>query len=129
MSELVIGKRLTKVSKTQMLTGGLEYFLVKTPESMVPVEGTDTADVIRAKDRLWERVIDAVRTRANVVIVGVLEDEGFSLAVEHVDAVIVSEVQGLIQGIDGTEAGVDMSGVELVKVEEFKLVDPAVVTP
>lgn len=119
-----IGKRLTKVSKTQMLTGGLEYFMIKTPESIVPGEATETVEVVRAKNRLWERLIEIVRTRANVVIVGILEDTGFSFAVEHVEAVLITELQDLMQGIDGTDAGVDMSGVTLEAVPEFRLVDP-----
>ena len=129
MAELVIGKRLTKVSQTQMLTGGLDYFVVTTPESVVAEALTSTSSAAevktaQARDRVWEQMVEILRTRANVVIVGALSATGFSVAVEHVDAIdgdILTALQTLMQGIDGTDAGADLSGVTLTKVE-FDLV-------
>lgn len=74
LNSIPANKRLTKVSETQMLTGGLEYFVVTTGTSIVPDVLTDASTVAvrkiaRARDRMWEQIIEIFRTRANVVIV------------------------------------------------------------
>ena len=124
--------RRTYAYKDQMLTGGLDFFHVTTPVSIVPTADRESADKdvqneFYAQARVWERVIETIRTRANIVILGVLDAEGFSFAVEHKDAILVDEMQDLLQEMgvvdfsyDGTST-VDLSGVTLEKVEDFRL--------
>lgn len=123
--------RLTRVYPTQMLTGDLEYFHLTTPNSIVPSADRDSEDSSEVREfyaqaRVWERIIEVIRTRANVVIVGVLDASGFSFAVEHGGAIDVDQMQELIRGIgeaefsvDG-ETTVDLSTVELVQ-RDFRL--------
>lgn len=125
--------RRTYAYKDQMLTGGLDFFHVSTtPVSIVPTADRESDDVavqneFYAQARVWERVIETIRTRANIVILGALDDAGFSFAVEHKDAIDVAEMQALLQEMgvvdfshDGTTT-VDLSGVTLEKVEDFRL--------
>lgn len=125
--------RQTHVYKDQMLTGGLEFYRLTVLESFVPTADRDSDDpaVVReyyAQARVWERVIEAIRTRANVVIIGILDADGFSFAVEHKDAIDVAEMQALIQGLGSVEFSydgsvtVDLSAAVLEKVDEFRLV-------
>lgn len=123
--------RLTRVYPTQMLTGDLEYFHLTTPFSIVPTADRESEDssVVReffVQARVWERIIEVIRTRANVVIIGVLDASGFSFAVEHGGAIDVDQMQQLIRDIgevdfssDGTTT-VDLSTVELVQ-RDFRL--------
>lgn len=141
-------KKLTQVSKTQMLTGGLEHFTIATPNSIVPTASADSVDGTQEfKDfyeqaRVQEQIIELFRTRANVVLVSELKDGGFTVAVEHNDAVDVAELQGKIRELgavafgseevtvdpDGTAGSgdeytevqaktVDLSGVVVAKVD------------
>ena len=124
--------RRTYAYKEQMLTGGLDFFHVTTPVSIVPTADRESADKdvqneFYAQARVWERVIETIRTRANVVILGALDDVGFSFAVEHKDAIVVADMQALLQEMGEVEFSydglttVDLSGVTLEKVEEFRL--------
>lgn len=124
--------RRTYAYKDQMLTGGLDFYHITTPVSIVPTADRESEDVavqneFYSQARVWERVIETIRTRANVVILGALDETGFSFAVEHKDAILVDEMQDLLQEMgevefsyDG-ETTVDLSGVTLEKVEEFRL--------
>lgn len=121
LNSIPANKRLTKVSETQMLTGGLEYFVVTTGTSIVPDVLTDASTVAvrkiaRARDRMWEQIIEIFRTRANVVIVGPLSADGFSLAVEHTGAIDVTDADFLaaLAAIDDSEA--DVTGFVAVAV-------------
>lgn len=128
LNNIPANKRLTKVSETQMLTGGLEYFVVTTGTSIVPAVLTDTSTlaerkIARARERMWEQIIEIFRTRANVVIVGPLSADGFSLAVEHVSAIDVTDTDFLaaLAAIDDSEADVTGFAATAVKVT-FNLV-------
>ena len=134
-------KKLTQVTKSQMLTGGLEHFTIATPESIVPtgnpdaVAGSVEFNNFYEQARVQEQIIEIFRTRANVVLVSELKDAGFTIAVEHNDAVDAAEIQakirelgavpfGVTAGVDaelGTDddvpATVDLSGVTVAKVD------------
>ena len=141
-------KRYTQVKDTQMLTGGLEHFTVATPTSIVPTAdseaayGSDEFNNFYEHARVWEQMIEIFRTRGNVVIVSELTDNGFTVAVEHNDAVDAGEIQEKIRELgsvafgteevtidpDGTpasgdeytetqDATVDLSGVTVSKVD------------
>lgn len=124
--------RMTHAYKDQMLTGGLDFFHVTTAVSILPTADRESEDkaVVReyyAQARVFERVIETIRTRANVVILGVLDATGFSFAVEHKDAIDAPTMQTLLQEMgevefsyDG-ETTVDLSGITIEKVEEFRL--------
>lgn len=124
--------RMTYAYADQMLTGGLDFFHVTTAVSIVPTADRVSADAAEQREfyaqaRVFERVIETIRTRANVVILGVLDASGFSFAVEHKDALVASEMQELLRGIgdaefsyDG-ETTVDLSGITIEKVEYFRL--------
>ena len=118
-------KRYTQVQDTQMLTGGLEHFTV-TGADIVPTAdadaayGTEEFNNFYEQARVWEQMIEIFRTRANVVIVSELATGGFSLAVEHNDAVDVSEIQGKIRDLGTVDFGgstVDLSNVVVTKVD------------
>ena len=141
-------KRYTQISETQMLTGGLEHFVVQTPNSIVPTAdssaayGTQEFNDFYDQARVWEKMVEIFRTRANVVIVSDLAAGGFTLAVEHNEAVDPAEIQQKIRDLgtvsfgteevtvdpDGTpdsgdeyvenqEVTVDLSGVTVAKVD------------
>jgi hypothetical protein len=141
-------KRYTQAKKTQMLTGGLEHFTVATPESIVPTADgsaefySEEFNNYFEQARVWEQLIEIFRTRGNVVIVSELSAGGFTVAVEHKDAVDPAEIQEKIRELgsvafgteeveidpDGTpasgdeytetqEATVDLSGVTVAKVD------------
>ena len=141
-------KRYTQAKKTQMLTGGLEHFTVATPNSIVPTAdseaafGSDEFNNYYEQARVWEQMIEIFRTRGNVVLVSELTDNGFTVAVEHNDAVDAGEIQEKIRELgsvafgteevtidpDGTpasgdeytetqDATVDLSGVTVSKVD------------
>lgn len=124
--------RRTYAYKDQMLTGGLDLYHVTTLVSIVPTADRESDDPAVQNEffsqaRVWERIIETIRTRANVVILGALDADGFSFAVEHKDAIDADEMQALIQEMgevefsyDG-ETTVDLSGVTLEKVEDFRL--------
>ncbi len=118
-------QRLTQVFKDQMLTGGLEFFHLKTPESFVPTADRETArDTFFSQARVWERVVEVIGRRAMPVIIGALDDEGFSFAVEKRAAIQVEDVQAMLRELGEVEFGattVDLSMVELHKQEEFRL--------
>jgi len=103
-------KRYTQVKDTQMLTGGLEHFTVTTPESIVPSASADAAygtqefNDYYEQARVWEKLIEIFRTRGNVVIVSELAAGGFTVAVEHNDAIDPAEIQGKIQELGGAVA-------------------------
>lgn len=118
-------KRYTQVQDTQMLTGGLEHFTV-TGADIVPTAdadaayGTEEFNNFYEQARVWEQIIEIFRTRANVVIVSELAAGGFSLAVEHNDAVDVAEIQGKIRDLGTVDFGgstVDLSSVVVTKVD------------
>lgn len=129
--------RNTHVHKDQMLTGGLEFYHITTAASIVPTSDRDSDDVSEQREyfaqaRVWEKVIETIRTRANVVIIGALDDDGFSFAVEHKDAIDVDEMQTRLKGlgeqpfsVDGATT-VDLSAIELQEVPEFRLVEAPV---
>jgi len=114
-------KRYTQAKKTQMLTGGLDHFTVTTPESIVPTaDGSVEYHSEEFKNyyeqaRVWEKLIEVFRTRGNVVIVSELAGGGFTVAVEHKDAVDAAEIQEKIR-----ELGSVAFGEETVEVaDEF----------
>ena len=118
-------KRYTQVKDTQMLTGGLEHFTVATPTSIVPTAdseaayGSDEFNNFYEQARVWEQMIEIFRTRGNVVIVSELTDNGFTVAVEHNDAVDPAEIQEKIRDLGTVDFGgstVDLSGVTVAKV-------------
>ena len=133
-------KRYTQVQDTQMLTGGLEHFTVSTPNSIVPTGDSEAAygsvefNNYYEQARVWEQMIEIFRTRGNVVIVSELAAGGFTVAVEHNDAVDAAEIQAKIRELGsvnfGVSAGtdtelgtsddvqetVDLSGVTVTKV-------------
>lgn len=121
-------KRLTEVQKSQMVTGDLEFFVVKTPESLLPtVTREEDEELYFIQARVWERVLEIIRTRVNAVIVGHLEETGFSFAVERSGAITEQEIQDLVQSIgtmefskDGSDT-VDLSGITIIKMEGFTL--------
>lgn len=120
-------KRLTKAFETQELTGNLDHLLIKTPESIVVTADVETAQEYHfEQQRVLVQIIDMVRTRANVVIVGPVGAEDFSVAVEFSDAVDPQELQDMIRAMGATVpfgAGtVDLSGVEVLSVD-YKLFD------
>lgn len=104
-------KKLTQVTKTQMLTGGLEHFTIATPAAIVPTASVDSVDGSQEfKDfyeqaRVQEQIIELFRTRANVVLVSELKAGGFTVAVEHPDAVDVVELQGKIRELGSVAFG------------------------
>ena len=134
-------KRYTQVQDTQMLTGGLEHFTVGTPNSIVPTGDSEATygsvefNNYYEQARVWEQMIEIFRTRGNVVIVSELAAGGFTVAVEHNDAIDPVEIQekirelgsvnfGVSAGTDtelGTEDDVqetvDLSGVTVAKVD------------
>lgn len=124
--------RFKYVYPEQMLTGGLDLYHLTTPNSIVPTAESDSTDYFVVQDyytqcRVWETIIEMIRLRANVVIVGQLDDDGFSFAVEHKDALDVDRMQTMLQELgdvsfshDG-QTTVDMSGVTLVEVEDFRI--------
>lgn len=119
-------KRLTKVFPKQMLTGGLEHLLIKTPES-IEVTAAEGSDEYFEQHRVLEHIVEMVRMRANVVIVGPVDADGVSIAVEFNEAVQADELEGMIQDL-GEEVPfgsgtVDLSGVTVLKVD-YKLDDP-----
>lgn len=107
-------KRYTQAKKTQMLTGGLDHFTVATPESIVPTaDGSAEYHSEEFKNyyeqtRVWEKLIEVFRTRGNVVIVSELATGGFTVAVEHKDAVDAAEIQEKIRELGSVEFGVEM---------------------
>lgn len=141
-------KKLTSVSKTQMLTGGLEHFTITTPESIVPTGNADAVydsqefNNFYEQARVQQQIIEIFRIRGNVVIVSDLKAGGFTVAVEHNDAIDPAEIQAKIRELgavafgsqdvtvdpDGTPNSgdeyvetqpvtVDLSGVSVAKVE------------
>lgn len=134
-------KRYTQVKDTQMLTGGLEHFTVTTPASIVPTGDSEAPygsvefNNYYEQARVWEKLIEVFRTRGNVVIVSELAAGGFTVAVEHNDAIDPAEIQTKIQELGevnfGVSAGtdtelgteddvqetVDLSGVTVAKVD------------
>lgn len=120
-------KRLTQVSKDQSLTGGLEFFHVTTPVSIVPTadRDADQADFY-AQARVWERVVEVLSRQAAPVIIGALDEEGFSFATEKRAALKAADVQAMVRELgsvafDGTgSATVDLSAVEVAQ-KEFRL--------
>lgn len=120
-------KRLTQVFKDQSLTGGLEFFHVTTPVSIVPTADRDDAKFdFYAQARVWEQVVEVISRRAAPVIIGDLDAEGFSFATEKRAAMDVEKVQQLIRDMGEVEfnaegtSTVDLSGVEIVR-KEFRL--------
>lgn len=124
--------RLTHVYPDQMLTGGLDLYHITTPNSIVPTADSDSTEYDEKQDyftqtHVWETIIETIRLRANVVIVGQLDEDGFSFAVEHKDALDVDQMQTMLQDLgeqafsnDG-QTTVDLSGVTLVEVEDFRI--------
>lgn len=115
-------KRYTQVQDTQMLTGGLEHFTVATPNSIVPTGDSEAAygsvefNNYYEQARVWEQIIEIFRTRGNVVIVSELTSDGFTVAVEHNDAIdpnvdANNSIQALIRDLGevpfGVSAGAD----------------------
>jgi len=124
-------ERLTQVFKDQMLTGGLEYFHLTTPESFVPTANRDNTVVFFSQARVWERVVEVISRFAAPIIIGALDDEGFSFAVEKRAAIDPDKLQDMLRELGSLEFGtgtVDLSGVELVHLPEFRLELPAPVT-
>lgn len=128
-------KRETQIqSPNQNLTGSLTFFNVLTPESIVPTVSDEKAADYFAQREVLEKVFYAIGTRARPVVMGVLKDEGFTIACEKMDAVQVDEIQTLIQEMgavsfsDDGATTVDLSGVTLVKLDALDMV-PAPVTP
>jgi len=104
-------KRYTQVNETQMLTGGLEHFTVATPNSIVPTADKDAAFASQEfndfydQARVWEKMIEVFRTRGNVVIVSELAAGGFTVAVEHKEAVDAAEIQEKIRELGAVAFG------------------------
>lgn len=82
-----------KVAKGQALTGGLEFFAVKTGAvSLVPTADAGTPE--RAEqDAAWVKVFQTVALFANPVIVSDLSAKGFTFAVEKKGAVEAAKLQ------------------------------------
>lgn len=118
-------QRLTQVFKDQMLTGGLDYFHLETPVSFVPTADRDAErDKFYSQARVWERVVEVIGRRAMPVIIGALDEEGFSFAVEKRAAIKAEDVQAMLRELGEVEfadATVDLSGVVLHKQDEFRL--------
>tara|TARA_Y100000034_G_C6730167_1_gene323425 strand:+ start:97 stop:534 length:438 start_codon:yes stop_codon:yes gene_type:complete len=140
-------KRYTQAKKTQMLTGGLEHFTVTGADIVPTADGSAEYGSGEFKNyyeqaRVWEKLIEVFRTRGNVVIVSELAAGGFTVAVEHKDAINPAEIQEKIRELgevpfgteevtidpDGTpasgdeytevqDATVDLSGVTVTKVD------------
>lgn len=120
--------RLTRVHEDQMVTGHLEFYHLNTPVSIVPtVDGNDPDQryAYYEQERVWERVINVIRSRSNPVIIGPLMDSGFSFAVEHGDVISVTRMQEDIRKIGEADFAdgntVDLSGVELLRQSHFVL--------
>lgn len=117
-------ERRTEVFPQQMLTGALEYLLIRTPESLEITAAEDTDDFFE-QHRVHEQLIEIIRMRANVVIVGQITAEDISMAVEAESAVEPSEVESKIQEMGTVDFGggtVDLSGVT-VSLVDFRLFD------
>jgi hypothetical protein len=111
-------KRYTQVNETQMLTGGLEHFTVATPNSIVPSADKDAAYASQEfndfyeQARVWEKIIEIFRTRGNVVIVSELTSNGFTVAVEHNEAVDPAEIQEKIRELGEVNFGTSENVVD-----------------
>ena len=106
-------KRYTQAKKTQMLTGGLEHFTVTGADIVPTADGSSEYHSEEFKNyyeqaRVWEKLIEVFRTRGNVVIVSELAAGGFTVAVEHKDAIDASEIQEKIRELGEVPFGTTM---------------------
>lgn len=113
-------QKYVKVEQGQALTGGLEFFAVKTGAvSLVPTAAEGTA-ARKEQDRAWAAIVEVISMRAAPVIMSALDADGFTFAVEKVSAVSADEAQAKIRELGEVAFGgstVDLSGVEVVAVE------------
>ncbi|ASV44029.1 hypothetical protein PBI_SCTP2_14 [Salicola phage SCTP-2] len=119
-------ERRTEVFPQQMLTGALEYILIRTPQSLEITASEDTENFFK-QNRVHEQIIEIIRMRANVVIVGEINAEDISMAVEAESAVDPTEIESKIQAMGSVDFGsgtVDLSGVT-VSLVDFRLYDPS----
>lgn len=129
--------KLTKVQEGQSITGDLDFYAVDLNANIVPTADREDPAQIRdfyAQTRVLEKIVEVISMRAAPVIRSVLDEEGFSFAVEKKDALLVDELQTMIRELgevdfsnDGTTK-VDLSGTE-VKQVVFKLHGTPVVEP
>lgn len=118
--------KLTKVQDGQSITGDLDFYAVNVGVDIVPTADRNKPAEIKdfySQTRVLEQIVEVISMRATPVIRSLLDEEGFSFAVEKKDALIVDELQSMIRELGvvpfGSETR-DLSGVEVKKVQ-FKL--------
>lgn len=118
--------KLTKVQDGQSITGDLDFYAVDVGVDIVPTADRNKPAEIKdfySQARVLEQIVEVISMRATPVIRSLLDEEGFSFAVEKKDALIVDELQAMIRELGvvpfGSETR-DLSGVEVKKVQ-FKL--------
>lgn len=116
--------KLTKVQEGQALTGNLEFFAatVGADIRITADRETETAKYY-SQARVWEMICEVLSMRAQPVIMSAIDDVGFSFATEKTTALDAAEIQAMVRELGTVEFGdatVDLSGVEIEKVE-FKL--------
>lgn len=121
-------QRRAEVFPAQQLTGALEFFLIKTPDASLVIdadEETETKDFLE-QNETHRKILNIVRLRANVVIIGSINDEDISVAVEFESAADPQEMQDLIQELGSSvpfgNRTVDLSTV-VVQKEDLRLFD------